>query len=88
MLTRQLDLDEPMRKGRTQQNRAILRAMKKMVDDASNPQARLVNHAERHRTDERVATSLVQSGVDHLVNACTARSQHMRWSAHGAFSIL
>ncbi len=76
--------DEPMRKGRAQRNRIIRRAMKKMVDYVERPEARLVNYAERHRAGERVATSLVEGGADHLVNARMARSQHMRWSARGA----
>ncbi|SEB06653.1 hypothetical protein [Rubrimonas cliftonensis] len=70
--------DEPMRKGRAQCNRTIRRAMKKMVAYVANPQARLVNYAERHRTGQRVATSLVESGADHLVNARMARTQHTR----------
>ncbi|WP_333835174.1 hypothetical protein [Rubrimonas sp.] len=80
--------DEPKRKGRARRNRTIRRAMKKMVDYVGNPQARLVNYAERHRAGERVATSLVEGGADHLVNARMARTQHMRWSERGAFNVL
>jgi hypothetical protein len=80
--------DEPKRKGRAKRNRTICRAMKKMVDYIGNPQARLVNYAERHRAGERVATSLVEGGADHLVNARMARTQHMRWSEQGAFNVL
>lgn len=80
--------DEPMRKGRAQRNRTIRRAMSKMVAYLANPQARLVNYAERHRVGERVATSLVEGGADQLVNARMARTQHMCWSERGAFNIL
>lgn len=80
--------DEPMRKGRAQRNRTIRRAMKKMVAYVENPQARLVHYAERHRGGERVATSLVEGGADHLVNARMTRKQHMRWSERGAFNVL
>jgi hypothetical protein len=80
--------DEPMRKGRAKRNSTVRRGMKKMVEYVGNPQARLVNYAERHRAGERVATSLVEGGADHLVNARMARTQHMRWSEQGAFNLL
>ncbi len=80
--------DEPRRKGRAQRNRTIRRAMKKSVAYVSNPQARLVNYAKRHRVGERVATALVEGGADHLVNARMALTQHKRWSEHGAFNVL
>lgn len=80
--------DEPMRKGRTQRNRIIRKSMMKFVDHVERPEARLVNYAVRHRAGERVATSLVESGADHLVNARLARSRLMRRSARGAFNVL
>ena len=44
---------EPRRDGRIPRNKTIRRAMKKMVDYVASPQARLANHAERHRAGVR-----------------------------------
>ncbi|MEM8626172.1 MAG: hypothetical protein AAGG47_22010, partial [Pseudomonadota bacterium] len=68
--------------------KALRQSLKKLRDYVESPQTNLVDYAARHRAGERVGTSLAESGAEFIVNARMARSQHMRWSEHGAFNLL
>ncbi|CAH2605626.1 transposase (plasmid) [Rhodovastum atsumiense] len=48
----------------------------------------MVNYAERHRAGLRVGTAITEGTANFLVNRRMNKSQHMRWTRHGADLLL
>ena len=62
--------------------------MKKLDTYVRNTDARIVDYCTRKIEGKRLGTSLVEGAAEFIVNAQMVKSQHMGWTAKGAYNLL